>query len=144
MQIKKRFRPDKDGKDKTLFMAYRRKIFNDCKDSGYINCGLCGLPIDLSKQYPHPWSLVIDHIIPIVKGGSSLESNLQPAHNKCNRQKGDKLRLTIDEVNKLRAAQMAPPIDGIAKAKGAPGSEAAEDLERALRGFPQSVNWRTY
>ena len=44
-------------------------------------CGICGRPVDKSLKFPHPLSPVIDHIIPIAKGGHPSDlSNLQLAH----------------------------------------------------------------
>lgn len=55
-------------------------------------CGICGRPVDKSLKFPHPLSPVIDHIIPIAKGGHPSDlSNLQLAHWCCNRQKSDKI-----------------------------------------------------
>lgn len=55
-------------------------------------CGICGRPVDKSLKFPHPLSPVIDHIIPIAKGGHPSDlSNLQLAHWTCNRQKSDKI-----------------------------------------------------
>ena len=52
-----------------------------------------------SIKYPDPLSPVIDHIIPVAKGGhpSDIE-NLQLAHFYCNRQKSDKLFSKEKEV----------------------------------------------
>lgn len=45
-------------------------------------CGICGSPI-------RPYDEVhIDHIVPVARGGSDDDSNLQPAHGSCNRSKG--------------------------------------------------------
>lgn len=55
-------------------------------------CGICGRPVDFNIKVPAPLSAVIDHIIPVAKGGhpSDIE-NLQLAHWTCNRQKSDKI-----------------------------------------------------
>lgn len=147
---RKRNRPDKDGKDRTAFMRYRARILRDCKEEGYINCSICGLPINLSLQYPHPWSLTIDHVIPIAKGGITNDGNLQPAHFRCNRSKGEKLGITLDQINALRREQGAAPINAVTNlgyvSKLSPrelqGEAAQTDLDRARRGLPQSANWR--
>lgn len=152
MQGKKRYRPDKDGKDKTLFMAYRRRIVRDCGEDGYITCGICGMPINVSLPYPHPWSLTIDHIKPIAKGGTTSEDNLQPAHFKCNRRKGEHMGITMLQINALREEQGGRPINTppgynqdmpkITQVINS-GSTHPDDIAKALRGLPQSANWRT-
>ncbi len=47
-------------------------------------CGICWNMVD-----PENWHL--DHIVPIVKGGAHLFSNVQPAHPFCNISKGARL-----------------------------------------------------
>lgn len=148
--VRRRNRPDKDGKDKTLFMNYRRKLRSQYGPDGFVTCSICGLPISLAKFYPDPWSLTIDHIVPIEKGGKTEETNLQPAHMKCNRRKGTHYGITIAEINKLREEQGAPPINGFPTMKLGylekipPAQRNKDDLRRAQEGLPQSVNWRTY
>lgn len=55
-------------------------------------CQICASPIDRSLRHPHPWSPTIDHIVPLVRGGSDEPSNLQAAHMTCNASKGDRWR----------------------------------------------------
>lgn len=54
-------------------------------------CGICGQPIDYALAHPDPLSFVVDHIIPLAKGGLDVLENKQAAHRTCNRTKGDKL-----------------------------------------------------
>lgn len=54
-------------------------------------CSLCGGDIDYSLRYPHPMSFVVDHIIPLNRGGLDRADNCQPSHRSCNRTKSDKL-----------------------------------------------------
>ena len=49
------------------------------KDRGI--CGICGKPVNR-------YEFTIDHIIPLAKGGSNDEDNLQVAHEFCNKVKG--------------------------------------------------------
>ena len=65
----------------------RKKILANCD-----TCAICKGPVDITLPAYHPMSAVVDHIIPVSKGGdpSALE-NLQLAHRKCNREKADKL-----------------------------------------------------
>ena len=51
------------------------------------NCGICGMPIDLSIKYPHTHSLSYDHVMPLSKGGAHTTANIQLAHFSCNSRK---------------------------------------------------------
>lgn len=52
-------------------------------------CGICGEPIDYSLHYLDPMAFVVDHIIPLSKGGADEVANKQAAHRGCNRTKWD-------------------------------------------------------
>jgi len=55
-------------------------------------CCFCSRPIDLSRRYPDPYSLVADHRIPTSRGGSDHygdDQQIRPAHNKCNRSRSN-------------------------------------------------------
>ncbi|MBS7578394.1 MULTISPECIES: HNH endonuclease signature motif containing protein [unclassified Enterococcus] len=80
-------RADRQGPHRVAFDK-NRKILLKTQNV----CGICGKPIDKSLKAPDPLSAVVDHIVPINKGGhpSSMD-NLQLAHWTCNRQKSDKL-----------------------------------------------------
>ncbi|MHA7857702.1 MAG: HNH endonuclease [Henriciella sp.] len=60
-------------------------------------CALCGAPMLQNRfQAPHArvWGkqrATIDHIIPKSKGGSDRAENLQLAHARCNKIKGNRL-----------------------------------------------------
>ena len=54
-------------------------------------CHLCGQPIDYTLSHPHPDSYVVDHIVPLAKGGDDTLSNKAAAHRGCNRAKGYRL-----------------------------------------------------
>lgn len=47
-------------------------------------CGICRRPVSVQ-------AMDVDHIIPLVLGGVHSYANTQPAHGKCNRQKGGRL-----------------------------------------------------
>lgn len=64
-------------------------------------CHLCGKPIDYSLRSPDPKSFVVDHVVPLARGGLDELANKAAAHRDCNRTKGDKL---IDEI----AAETGP------------------------------------
>lgn len=53
-------------------------------------CHICGDPIDYTLPYLHPLEYVVDHIIPLAKGGPDRLSNKAAAHRSCNRSKSDK------------------------------------------------------
>lgn len=52
-------------------------------------CGICGNEIDYTLRYPDPMCYVVDHIVPVNKGGPDELDNKQAAHNTCNRLKWD-------------------------------------------------------
>lgn len=66
---------------------YRAKVF---ERDGYC-CRLCGDPLDLSADVPHPLAPVIDHIVPLALGGEHAHYNVQAAHFMCNSEKRDLL-----------------------------------------------------
>ena len=61
-------------------------------------CQLCHEPVDRRCKYPHPRTPVLDHIVPLSRGGLHEAKNLQLAHHGCNDRKqtralGSQLRL---------------------------------------------------
>jgi 5-methylcytosine-specific restriction endonuclease McrA len=48
------------------------------------NCAICGKPIDYTLKWPDAQCFVVDHIIPLVKGGRDDLTNKQAAHATCN------------------------------------------------------------
>jgi 5-methylcytosine-specific restriction endonuclease McrA len=54
-------------------------------------CGICGEALSADVKWPHSDSPSVDHIIPISKGGSHTQENLQWAHLGCNIRKSDKV-----------------------------------------------------
>lgn len=43
-------------------------------------CHICGQAIDYNLRSPDPQSFVIDHVIPLSKGGEDALSNVKAAH----------------------------------------------------------------
>lgn len=100
LEINKRWR--ESNVDMTHFYrAVRRARLVDARHEPYSrmdvylsyngNCHLCGEFISLDQKYPAPHSFVIDHVVPLSKGGDDMKSNVAPAHNICNLKKGDRL-----------------------------------------------------
>ena len=54
-------------------------------------CALCGQPIDYALHHLDPMAFVVDHIIPVNRGGTDTLDNKQAAHRSCNRAKSDRL-----------------------------------------------------
>lgn len=98
-------RADSNGVHRLQFDRNKKKIL-----ASQDICGICGKPVDKALKYPHPLSAVIDHIIPIARGGHPSDlSNLQLAHWTCNRQKSDKLiDLKKEETNKIIGNRLLP------------------------------------
>jgi 5-methylcytosine-specific restriction endonuclease McrA len=53
-------------------------------------CYICGQPIDLKLHYLDPMAGQVDHIVPVIRGGTDNPSNLAPSHRHCNLDKGVK------------------------------------------------------
>ena len=61
------------------------------RSSSTISGGNCGEPIDYDLPYLDPWEYVVDHVIPLIRGGEDVLSNKQAAHRCCNRDKSDQV-----------------------------------------------------
>ncbi len=61
------------------------KLREKIKERDNFTCQICG------KAMPDGVGLHIDHIVPVSKGGKTVESNLQVLCSKCNGSKSDKL-----------------------------------------------------
>ena|SRR5690606_4374734 len=56
-------------------------------------CALCREPIDYDLHYSESMAFSVDHIVPVSLGGSENSfSNMQPAHSKCNKSRGNGAR----------------------------------------------------
>lgn len=54
-------------------------------------CHICGQAIDYTLHYLDPWAFVVDHIIPLAKGGADILENKKAAHRECNSKKRARL-----------------------------------------------------
>ena len=50
-------------------------------------CALCGKPIDYQLPHLDPGEFVVDHVVPLTRGGPDTLANKQPAHRSCNSKK---------------------------------------------------------
>lgn len=67
-------------------------------------CYLCGRPIDFALKFPDPGCFVVDHVIPIAKGGSDALSNKKAAHHPRLQfeEEGSRLRADHPEIRVAR------------------------------------------
>lgn len=54
-------------------------------------CYLCGEDIDPGLDYPNPRRVVLEHVVPLDRGGHHTRENVRAAHSLCNGIKGTKL-----------------------------------------------------
>ena len=54
-------------------------------------CGICAEAVDPEIAWPDRMCAVMDHVIPVAKGGTHMRVNVQTAHNVCNARKGARL-----------------------------------------------------
>lgn len=52
------------------------------------SCGICDGPMDGDLKRPDPMSKSVDHIVPLSRGGTHTQDNLQWTHLRCNLRKG--------------------------------------------------------
>lgn len=69
----------------TIRDRHRRTIARDQPP-----CAICQQPIDYDLPHLDPGEFVVDHIIPLARGGTDTIDNKQAAHRSCNRAKSDK------------------------------------------------------
>lgn len=60
-----------------------------------VECGICGVPVNMDARYPAPDCATVDHIIPVSLGGTHDEDNLQLAHWSCNHKKRNREGFTL-------------------------------------------------
>lgn len=89
--MRKKQRADRQGANRVQYEKNRKRIL-----ASQDVCAICGKPVDKRLKFPHPMSATVDHIIPIDLGGHPSDiSNLQLAHNACNRAKSNKIKKMI-------------------------------------------------
>lgn len=59
------------------------------------NCHLCGHAINFELPHLDPMAFVIDHVIPLAKGGADDITNVRAAHRSCNSAKRARLVPTV-------------------------------------------------
>ena len=68
-------------------------------------CHICGQPIDYTLPHLDPKSFVIDHVVPLAKGGTDTIDNVKAAHRDCNSAKRARLVAPI-----VRRSRSLPPL----------------------------------
>jgi 5-methylcytosine-specific restriction endonuclease McrA len=63
--------------------VWRSKIY--LRDN--YRCQICGKKLKMNLMVPHPLSPVLDHIVPLARGGTHEPANVQAAHFLCNSRK---------------------------------------------------------
>lgn len=88
-----------ENPEKMAELYYRRRVRDREARVGVVDlaalwtgaCALCSEPMSLDVAWPDPMSKSVDHVIPLAKGGTHEQSNLQWAHLMCNKRKGARL-----------------------------------------------------
>lgn len=55
------------------------------------HCYLCSTAIDPALAHPHPLSVSLDHVVPLIRGGAHSRANVAAAHLTCNTSKKDRV-----------------------------------------------------
>lgn len=69
-----------------------RRLLRERCEPFDVPCAICYQPIDYALRYPDEQSLSLDHIMPKKRFPElrHVPSNHQPAHLKCNKNKGER------------------------------------------------------
>ena len=73
------------GRSKAVRVRNRRRLA-----AQKASCHICGDTIDYELPYLDPGEFVVDHVIPLNRGGTDTPDNTAAAHRACNRAKSDK------------------------------------------------------
>ena len=79
---------------------WRQRVF----DRDGWTCYLCHDLVDQDARSPEPWSPVVDHVVPLARGGAHSSGNWRCAHFICNSVKKD---LDVDEARPIVLAYLA-------------------------------------
>jgi len=66
-------------------IVYRDSMISAIRSGSEVMCYLC------NKRIRYPSDFTVDHINPKSKGGASSFRNFAPAHEKCNKQKSNRV-----------------------------------------------------
>lgn len=75
-----------NGRDSRAFRALAKRLRAELPPV----CSICFRPIDVTLHHMDAWSWTLDHVRPLAEWpeGLLVESNLKPAHRRCNILKG--------------------------------------------------------
>lgn len=94
---------DVNGVDSIPVRTMRRILKRLILRGACIHCALCG------QQITNERDLSFDHIVPRSHGGSDYLHNMQPAHRKCNEEKGNSI--TMDDIDAACADSCDTPTE---------------------------------
>lgn len=111
----------RDARNKRLRETYRRRQSIIGKSDEKVDamsiferdkwiCQLCPEFVDKELKYPNPAAKSLDHIIPLIQGGTHTANNLQLAHKICNSHKGGTLFNVSGVAEQLRHHLMASEV----------------------------------
>lgn len=99
------------------------------------NCHICGEPISYELKYPDPRSFVVDHVVPIARGGSDALANKKAAHHPRMQQQEESTRVRPDH----------PPIRRPRQGLSSPWATSpplAFPAVSGLRRLSHTASWR--
>lgn len=94
------------------------------RESPFEQCGYCGCDVVWKqllddaelRAIPNPVFATVEHIVPILQGGSSMASNLMTACAKCNSERS--VRVPKPKNGKLRKWRNGKPVKSVMEEKG--------------------------